>query len=64
MRTTEELERIGLDVCEFDNTCDHCDNPEGTAFAIGYTSDMCGEEVDSYICRKCATKNFDNLKNL
>ncbi|WP_304138739.1 hypothetical protein, partial [Mesonia mobilis] len=51
--------KIGLTECEFDDACDECKNPKGGSFAVGYVNDMCGEEVESYICRKCASENYD-----
>lgn len=66
MKSTEEIEKIGLVKCDFDNECDTCKNPEGKTFAVGYTNDMCGEECDYYICQKCATENYEklNINNL
>ena len=40
--------------CEFDDECENCDSPEKGSYAVGYTNDECGEEVDYYICGKCA----------
>lgn len=59
MKTDKELEEIGYTKCDFSDTCDLCNNPKGGTFAVGYTNDMCGEELDHYVCRKCATKTYD-----
>ncbi len=47
-----------FDKCEFDDECDVCSEPQHGTFAVGYTNDECGEEVDSYICGKCASKTI------
>jgi len=62
MKTDKELEEVGLTKCDFDDTCDRCYSPKGGTFASGYANDMCGEEVDYYVCRKCATDGYENRK--
>lgn len=61
-KTTKELEYVGLTKCDFSDECDCCKDPQGGSFAVGYVNDMCGEECDSYICRKCATESYDEMK--
>lgn len=52
--TEEELKCFNrhYEPCEFDDECDVCGNPEHGSYAIGY--DSYTQEVDSYICGKCA----------
>ena len=50
----EEIEKY-FARCEFDDTCDVCNDPQGGSYAIGYSNNECGCEVDYYICGKCAT---------
>ena len=50
----EEIEKYFIR-CEFDDTCNVCDDPQGGSYAIGYSNNECGCEVDYYICGKCAT---------
>lgn len=40
--------------CEFNDECERCDTPKKGSYAVGYTNDESGEEVDYYICGKCA----------
>lgn len=47
--------------CEFDDTCDVCDDPQHGSYAAGYTNDECGCEVDYYICGKCASQAIPRL---
>ena len=44
--------------CEFDDECENCDNPQKGSYAVGYHNDECGEEVDYYICGKCAEETI------
>lgn len=57
---TVEIEKY-FDKCEFDDACDVCDNPEHGSYAIGYSNDECGMEVDGYICGKCASKAIPKM---
>ena len=63
LKPKEDLENVGYTECEFGDCCDVCDIPEGITFAVGYVNDMCGEEVDHYICHKCASLNYEERKN-
>jgi hypothetical protein len=44
--------------CEFNDECESCDTPEKGSYAVGYMNDESGEEVDYYICGKCATSTI------
>lgn len=47
----------GLDRCDFDGECDFCKKPRnGSYAAISRGCDY--EEVDFYICGKCAVKTY------
>ena len=63
----EEIEKYYVR-CEFDDTCDVCDDPQHGSYAAGYTNDECGCEVDYYICGKCASlaipKHIEEEKRL
>ena len=48
--------------CFFDDECDICDEPEGGSYASGYVNDEYGEEVDYYICGKCAMKKIPEIE--
>jgi len=48
--------------CEFDDECGYCDDPTGVSWAVGYTNDECGIEVDSYVCSKCAPALIEKQK--
>jgi hypothetical protein len=48
--------------CEFDDSCDKCNNPTGGSYAAGYSNDENGCEVDYYICGKCATLAIPKIK--
>lgn len=41
--------------CEYGNWHDAWNDPQGGSYAIGYSNNECGCEVDYYICGKCAT---------
>lgn len=56
----EEIEKYFV-MCEFDDTCDVCDDPKQGSYAVGYVNDMCGCEVDYYICGKCASLAIPKL---
>ena len=56
----EEIEKYYVR-CEFDDTCDVCDDPQHGSYAVGYVNDMCGCEVDYYICGKCASLAIPKL---
>lgn len=61
--TPEELKCFNrhFERCEFDDECDVCGKPEHGSYAIGY--DSYTQEVDSYICGKCAVAGIaDRLK--
>ena len=51
--TEKEISKF-LVKCEFSGDCDHCEDPKGITWAVGYAIDECGEEVDSYACTTCA----------
>ena len=61
-KTISELENIGYTACDFKNECDVCKEPKGRTFMVGYINDMCGEECDYYICRKCAELSYEERK--
>lgn len=55
------MERLEIqkyfDLCEFEGECDFCDAPVGASFVqMGMY-----EEVDFYICEKCAPKEIAEI---
>ena len=63
MKSWQEIESIGLDVCEFSGECESCETPKGRSFVFGYSSDQTGESFGGYICQHCATEYFEKIKN-
>lgn len=47
--------------CDFNDTCDSCSNPQHGSYAVGYSNDENGCEVDSYICGKCSSAIIPSL---
>lgn len=57
----EEIEKH-FELCEFDDECDFCDNPEhGTYAKIDYIPEDVAE-TDFYICGKCASVRLENYE--
>lgn len=57
----EEIEKYFVR-CEFDDTCNVCDDPQGGSYASGYSNNECGCEVDYYICGKCASMAIREMR--
>lgn len=59
-RTFADIEQY-FTKCEFENTCDRCENPENGTYAAGHSNDMTGEEVNYYFCGKCAAEEVEKF---
>ena len=57
----EEIEKH-FAMCDFDDTCDVCDDPQGGSYADGYSNNECGCEIDYYICGKCASMAIREMR--
>lgn len=56
--TNKQIEKLtGLEVCEFNDECDYCDDPKGVSFASMSHCPEDNSEVNYYVCKKCIEKH-------
>lgn len=61
MNKQEAIKYLGVDICEFNDECDLCDNPQDGSY-VSISNTDCGIETNYYICGKCLIPQAEKEK--
>lgn len=53
MSLQDDIEYLGLVECEFNDSCDYCDDPQGDKSLVSMSVGEGYSEAAFYICKKC-----------